>query len=210
MILDERWLNEFVTLMVILDPPGLIPIFLGLTVGMNSSQQRQTALTASVIALCLLAVFALGGAQILAALGISTDAFRIAGGILLFYIAFEMIFEKRQERKQSTVKTALTRDNIRNIAAFPLAMPLIAGPGTISATVLMAGRHHDVRGILTTLFVLCLVILICYGVMLLASPIERLIGSTGRSILTRLFGVLLSAVAVQFVVNGLRALAWPA
>jgi len=210
MIPDDSWLNAFITLLVILDPPGLIPIFLGLTVGMNRSERRQTALTTSFISFSILALFAFAGLQILAILGISLGAFRIAGGILLFFIAFEMIFEKRMERKEKTVEIAITRDHIRNIAAFPLAMPLIAGPGTISATILMASHHHDLRGIITTLFVVIGAILICYLFMRLASPIEKLIGDTGRSIVTRLFGVLLAALAIQFVADGVRTLFWPA
>jgi len=207
---DDSWLNAFITLLVILDPPGLIPIFLGLTVGMNRSERSQTALTASLISFGILTLFVLAGMQILAMLGISLGAFRIAGGILLFFIAFEMIFEKRMERKEKTIEVAITRDHIRNIAAFPLALPLIAGPGTISATILMSSKQRDLPGIMTTMLVVIGAISICYLFMRLTSPIERLIGDTGRSIVTRLFGVLLAALAVQFVADGVRTLFWPA
>jgi len=206
---DDSLLNSFITLLVILDPPGLIPVFLGLTVGMNQNERRQTALTASFISFGILVVFALAGISILATLGISLGAFRIAGGILLFFIAFEMIFEKRAERKEKTIEVAITRDHIRNIAAFPLAMPLIAGPGTISATILMASKHHNLHGTMATLLVAGGAIFICYLFMLLASPIEKIIGGTGRSIVTRLFGVLLAALAVQFVADGIRTLFLP-
>ncbi|RCL01649.1 MAG: multiple antibiotic resistance protein [Candidatus Tokpelaia sp. JSC085] len=206
MIPDDSWFNAFITLLVILDPAGLIPIFLGLTANMNPGERRQTALTASLISFSILVIFTLVGLQILAILGISFGAFRIAGGILLFFIAFEMIFEKRIERKEKTVEAAITRGHIRNIAAFPLAMPLIAGPGTISATILMARKNHNLHGVITTLLVVSGAILISYFFMRLASPIERVLGDTGRSIVTRLFGVLLAALAIQFVADGMRTI----
>ncbi|RCL01963.1 MAG: multiple antibiotic resistance protein [Candidatus Tokpelaia sp. JSC188] len=206
MILNDNLLNTFITLLVVIDPPGIIPVFLVLTVGMNQNEQRQTALTASCISFSILIVFAFAGMSILTTLGISLGAFRIAGGILLFFIAFEMIFEQRAERKEKTVETAITRDHIRNIAAFPLAIPLIAGPGTISATILMASKHHGLDGVIATLLVAAGAILTCYFFMMLASPVEKIIGNTGRSIVTRLFGVLLAALAVQFVSDGIRTL----
>jgi len=187
MIPDDSWFNAFITLLV----PG---------------ERRQTALTASLISFSILVIFTLVGLQILAILGISFGAFRIAGGILLFFIAFEMIFEKRIERKEKTVEAAITRGHIRNIAAFPLAMPLIAGPGTISATILMARKNHNLHGVITTLLVVSGAILISYFFMRLASPIERVLGDTGRSIVTRLFGVLLAALAIQFVADGMRTI----
>ncbi|RCL00561.1 MAG: multiple antibiotic resistance protein [Candidatus Tokpelaia sp. JSC189] len=206
MILDDNLLNTFITLLVVIDPPGIIPVFLVLTVGMNRNEQRQTALTASCISFSILIVFAFAGMSILTTLGISLGAFRIAGGILLFFIAFEMIFEKRAERKEKTVEVAITRDHIRNIAAFPLAIPLIAGPGTISATILMASKHHGLDGAIATLLVAGGATLTCYLFMILASPVEKIIGGTGRSIVTRLSGVLLAALAVQFVADGIRTL----
>lgn len=201
------WLHNFVTLFVITDAPGLIPIFLGLTIGMNEKDRQQTALIAAVLSFCIIALFMIGGTALLKAMDISLSAFRVAGGILLFFIAFEMIFGNRTERKKQTVKTAISRDHIRNIAAFPLAMPLIAGPGTLSAAILMTGKHHaDFAGMSINILTAALVIAVCYVFMLLATPIEKLIGDTGRSILAKLFGILLSAMAVQFVADGLRAL----
>lgn len=177
---------------------------------MNRDEKHQTALTVSLISFGILVVFAVAGLQILATLGISLGAFRIAGGILLFFIAFEMIFEKRMERKEKTIEVAITRDHIRNIAAFPLVLPLIAGPGTISATILMAYRHYSWNSVLTALLVVTGAVAVCYFFMRLATPIEKLIGRTGRSIATRLSGVLLAALAVQFVADGLRAFFFPA
>ena len=123
---SETLINALTTLLVTLDPPGLAPVFLALTVGMTRDQRSQVALRGSIIAFGILAVFALFGLAILNLLGISLGAFRIAGGLLLFWISFEMIFEKRQERKEKTSEIAITRDQLHNLAVFPLALPLIA------------------------------------------------------------------------------------
>src|SRR5450432_3140702 len=125
--------TAFVTLLVSLDPPGLAPVFIGLTLGMNRAAKREVALRASIIAFVILAAFAFGGGPVMSALGITIPAFRIAGGLLLFYIAFEMIFELRRQRKQDFASDAMTIDHIRNVAAFPLAIPLMSGPGSITA-----------------------------------------------------------------------------
>ncbi|MGB3875620.1 MarC family protein [Shinella zoogloeoides] len=197
--------NAVTTLLVTLDPPGLAPIFLGLTVGMTRPQRKQVALRGSLIAFCILAVFALTGAGVLSLLGISIGAFRIAGGLLLFWIAFEMIFERRNERKEKTSEVAITRDHIHNIAVFPLALPLIAGPGAISATILLSGSFPSVleRTALIGVLALCLVVL--FLSLVIAERIDRFLGNTGRAILTRLLGVILAALAVQFVVDGVKS-----
>jgi multiple antibiotic resistance protein len=201
----EAMINAFTTLLVTTDPPGLAPIFLGLTAGMNRSECRQTALRGTLIAFGILAVFALTGSGILSVLGISLPAFRIAGGFLLFFIAFEMIFEKRQERKEKTKDTAITKDHIHNISVFPLAIPLISGPGAISATILLAGNFRAPLDRAELLTVMALVFAVIFAALIIADRVDRLLGQTGRAILTRLLGVLLSALAVQFVIDGLRA-----
>ena len=203
----ETALNAFVTLLVTIDPPGLAPLFLALTGGMNRAERLQVALRASAIGLVVLAVFAVAGAAILSLFGITLPAFRVAGGLLLFWIAFEMIFERRQERKNRSADAAITIDHIRNIAAFPLALPLIAGPGAISAIVLLSGSSGTTLGRLSLLAILAACILITFAVLVLAERIDRFLGETGRSILTRLLGVILAALAVQFVADGVRALA---
>ena len=201
-------INALTTLLVTLDPPGLAPIFLGLTVGMSREQRRQVAFRGTLIAFCILAVFALFGASVLGILGISIGAFRIAGGLLLFWIAFEMVFERRTERKQQTAETAITQDHIRNVAAFPLAIPLMAGPGALTAMILLAGRAHGDPLLLATLAVICgLVVFSCLLVFLTATPIAKLLGVTGNIVLTRLLGVILAALAVQFVIDGIKAAA---
>ena len=136
--------NAFVTILVTIDPPGLAPLFLAVTAGMSREQRGQVSVRASVIGFGVLALFAIAGAGILSVFGITLPAFRVAGGFLLFFIAFEMVFERRQDRKEKISDVAITRDHIHNIAAFPLAIPLIAGPGAISATVLLSGSFQGV------------------------------------------------------------------
>lgn len=201
----EALINALTTLLVTTDPPGLAPIFLGLTAGMNRAERTQTALRGTIIAFCILAVFAVTGSGLLSVLGISMPAFRIAGGFLLFFIAFEMIFEKRQERKEKTTETAITRDHIHNLAVFPLAIPLISGPGAISATILLAGNFPSPLERVQLILVIAAVFAVILAALVIADRIDRLLGQTGRAILTRLLGVLLSALAVQFVIDGFRA-----
>ncbi len=197
-----------VTLLVTLDPPGLAPIFLSVTRGMDAAQRKVVAIRASIIAFCLLAFFAIVGDGLLRVLGISLPAFRIAGGLLLFWIAFEMVFERRNERKQNTADTAITKDHIQNVAAFPLAIPLMAGPGALTATMLLAGRAGgDPLQLAMLIAIAGVVVLACTVCFLLATPISRMLGVTGNVVLTRLLGVILAAMAVQFVVDGVRAAA---
>ena len=199
--------NAFVTVLVTIDPPGLAPLFLALTRGMNRAERMQVGTRASIIGFAVLALFAVAGAAILAVFGITLPAFRVAGGLLLFYIAFEMIFERRQERKNRSADKAITIDHIRNIAAFPLAIPLIAGPGAISATVLLSPSFPALTGAAMLLFIIAACIAITFVVLVLSERIDGFLGETGRSILTRLLGVILAALAVQFVADGIKALA---
>jgi multiple antibiotic resistance protein len=198
--------NAFVTILVTIDPPGLAPLFLALTRGMNRDERTQVSVRASIIGFSVMALFAIAGAAILGVFGITLPAFRLAGGLLLFYIAFEMVFERRQDRKEKSADVAITRDLIRDIAAFPLAIPLIAGPGAISATVLLSASFQGVgaKSVLVAIIFMCLVL--TYLVFVLAERIDRFLGHTGRSILTRLLGVILAALAVQFVADGIKAL----
>ncbi|MBF2716008.1 MarC family protein [Agrobacterium vitis] len=201
----ELLLNAFTTLLVTLDPPGLAPLFLGLTRGMTRQQRKQVALRGTAIAFSILAVFAVFGASLLEGLGISMGAFRIAGGLLLFAIAFEMIFEKRQERKEKTSEDAITRDHMHHIAVFPLALPLIAGPGAISATILLASSLPSPVERTELILVLALCIGIVLLALVIADRLDRFLGVTGRAILTRLLGVILAALSVQFVVDGIKS-----
>ena len=202
----DSFFNAFVTLLVTIDPPGLAPLFLAVTRGMNREERRQVSIRASVIGFSVLALFALAGALILSVFGITLPAFRVAGGMLLFFIAFEMVFEKRQDRKEKISDVAITRDHIHNIAAFPLAIPLIAGPGAISATVLLSGSFQGFAAQAALVGIIAVCLLLTYLIFILAERIDRFLGQTGRSILTRLLGVILAALAVQFVADGIRAL----
>jgi multiple antibiotic resistance protein len=204
----ELLTSTLVTMLVTVDPPGLAPIFLALTVGMTQVERRAVAVRASVIATAILAVSALMGDWLLRQLGIGLPAFRIAGGLFLFWVAFEMVFEKRTDRKAQTAETAITIDHIRSIAAFPLAIPLMAGPGAITAAILSAGRTEGNLVLLAGIIgVICIVTLICFVVFLAAERLERFLGTTGRILLGRLLGVILAALAIQFVIDGVKAAA---
>jgi len=199
--------NAFLTILVTIDPLALVPLFLALTAGMNRHERVQVSIRASLIAFGIMALFALAGATILSVFGITLPAFRVAGGFLLFFIAFEMIFEKRQNRKEKTAEVAVTKDLIRDIAAFPLAIPLISGPGAISATVLLSGTFQGPLAKAALIGIIAICLALTYVVLLLADRVDRILGETGRSIMTRLLGVLLAALSVQFVADGVKALA---
>jgi multiple antibiotic resistance protein len=195
--------TAFVTMLVTLDPPGLAPVFIGLTLGMTRPAKREVALRAAIIAFFILAAFAFGGGAVMDALGISIPAFRIAGGLLLFYIAFGMIFELRGERKEALASGAAAIDQIRNVAAFPLAIPLMSGPGSITATMLLAGRAGgDWRALSGLMAIIAAVIGLCYLTFLISERVARLLGTTGNVVLSRMLGVVLAALAVQFVITG--------
>ncbi|MEP3438181.1 MAG: MarC family protein [Hoeflea sp.] len=196
--------NAFVTIIVMFDPPGLAAIFLGLTTGMTRSQRIQVALRGTITAAGILAVFAIAGASLLSLLGISLGAFRIAGGILLFWIAFEMIFEKRHERQEKSAERAITKDHISNVAVFPLAIPLIAGPGAISAVILLAGSFYAPVERAGLIGVILAASVVLFAFLVIAERIDQFLGDTGRTILTRLLGVILAALSVQFVVDGIK------
>lgn len=202
----DYFLSALTTLMVTVDPPGLAPIFLSLTVGLTPAERRNVAIRATLIAGAIMLGFAFFGQPVLGALGIGFPAFRIAGGLLLFWIAFEMIFELRGRRKTNVARTAIDEDHIRNIAAFPLAIPLMAGPGTITATMLIAGSAGGEPTKLGALVVVIgLVSVACLAVFLIADRLSKLLGVTGNLVLTRLLGVILAALAVQFVIDGIKA-----
>ena len=200
--------SALATLLVVADPLFLSALFLGLTNGMAEKQRREVALRGSIIAFCILLAAGLGGAKLLSLLGISLSAFRIAGGLLLLSAAAEMVFDRRSQRLQATADTAVTVDHVKNIAAFPLAIPLMAGPGAITAMILLAGCANGEINLLAGLYgVAALVMLACYLCFLIAERISKTLGITGRAVITRLLGIILAALAVQFVVDGVMALA---
>ncbi len=209
-MLSDYVSTALVTLLVTLDPPALAPIFVSLTRGMNADERRRVATRASLIAFGILAFFGLGGEVLLRLLGVGIPAFRISGGLLLFWIAFEMVFERRNERKQHTADVAITEDHIRNVAAFPLAIPLMAGPGAITAVILLAGRADGSVGYLSVLIALIAFgVASCLVVFLAADRVSRLLGVTGNVVLSRLLGVILAGLAVQFIINGIESLLRP-
>lgn len=194
----------FVTLFVVIDPVGLGPMFLGLTAGLPERDKRRIGLEASVIAFVVLAGSALFADWLLGALGISLAAFRIAGGLLLFVIAFEMVFERREKRKSNEASPG----GLSHIAAFPLAVPLMAGPGAITACVLLAGRTGGSWLALGELIgIIAVMLAICYAIFFTSGALEKLIGPRGLNVFGRLLGVLLAALAVQYVADGVLALA---
>jgi multiple antibiotic resistance protein len=199
-------ISALVTLMVVVDPIGLAPTFIGITEGLPLALRRQVALRAALIAGVILIGTALIGDWLLAALAISLSAFRIAGGLLLFSIATEMVLGVRMRREGEAAEQAID-ERARNIAAFPLAIPLMAGPGAITATVLLAGRaDHDFLLLGLLLAVVIAVVVACLAVFLFAAEIGRFLGVTANIVLSRLLGVLLAALAVQYVVDGVRAI----
>ncbi|MDR3408504.1 MAG: MarC family protein [Methylovirgula sp.] len=206
-MLSDFLQSAFVTLLVTLDPPGLAPIFIALTLGMTPKEKHQVAIRAAIIAFAILLIFALGGSALMNALGISLPAFRIAGGLLLFYTAFQMVFAERGQRKKELATDAVTIDHIENLAAFPLAIPLMSGPGSITAVILLAGKASGNWQAQTSLvLVILLVILLCYLTFLLSERVARLFGTTGTLVLGRMLGVVLAALAAQFVIDGVRAI----
>ena len=201
----EFLISALVTLFVVVDPIGLVPAFIGLTTGLEPKSRRAVALRASIIAVAILSGAALIGSWLLATLSISLPAFRIAGGLLLFSIASEMVFGVRTQRQSRSAEEAL-EEHVRNIAAFPLAIPLMAGPGAITATVLLAGRaNSDPMRLAMLIGVIMVVCAVCFIIFCAAARISRVLGVTGNVVLSRLLGVLLAALAVQFVIDGVRA-----
>ena len=201
----EFLISALVTLVVVVDPIGLVPTFVAITNGLPARARRSVALRACLIAAAILAGSALVGDWLLRTMSITLPAFRIAGGLLLFSIASEMVFGVRIAR-QSKAAEEVIEDHVRNIAAFPLAIPLMAGPGAITATVLLAGRSGgDPMRLGILLAVIAAVMLLCLLVFTAAGRIGKLMGTTGNIVLSRLLGVLLAALAVQYVIDGLRA-----
>ena len=201
----EFFISALVTLIVVVDPIGLIPSYLAITHGLPERARRNVALRATLIAASILAGSALIGEWFLGALSIGLAAFRIAGGLLLFSIASEMVFGVRIGRQSQQAEQAV-EEHVRNIAAFPLAIPLMAGPGAITATILLASRSEgDVRRLVILLAVIVLVLALCLVVFALAARIGKWLGVTANVVASRLLGVLLAALAVQYVIDGVRA-----
>ena len=189
----------FTTLFIIIDPFGLAPIFLALTNGMTAAQRRAIAIRACLIGAALMLAFLFLGEALLGFIGISMPAFRIAGGVLLFLTALEMLFQKRQARREDNATEVETHDDP---SVFPLAMPLIVGPGAITTIILLAGQVEGAADLAAVAGVMLTVLASVFVAFLLAPYLEKLLGKTGINILTRLLGMLLAALAVQFILDG--------
>lgn len=200
----ELFLSAFVTLFVVIDPPGCAPIYAGLTTNASPAQKRSMALRACLIAGAILLVFALFGQQLLTALHIELNAFRIAGGIMLFLIALEMVFEKRTQRREERAEKLRETPEIEDVSVFPMAMPMLAGPGAIASVMLLQSTAEGVEGTLVVLAALFSVLFLTLLAFLAASPLMRLVGARVEAVVTRLLGVLLAALAAQYVIDGVR------
>ncbi|WP_371224051.1 MarC family protein [Roseovarius sp. 2305UL8-3] len=196
-------ITAFVTLFVIIDPIGMTPLFVALTQGIEERRRRLIALRACVTAALILIAFAAFGEAVLGFIGISMPAFRIAGGILLFLTALDMLFERRTKRRKATSDEAEEEEG-DDPSIFPLAIPLIAGPGSIASVILLAGQRPGIEGLAWVIGVMLAVVALVLLLFMTAGVLERLLGKTGINVITRLFGMLLAALAVQFVLDGLR------
>ena len=202
---SELFLSAFVTFFVVIDPPGCAPIYAGLTKGASAAQARSMALRATFIASIILLIFALFGKQLLAALHIELNSFRIAGGLMLFFIAFNMVFEKRTQRREERAEKIAATPEIEDVSVFPMAMPMLAGPGAIAAVMLLmneaGGEPFKMAQVLAALGA---VLMITAAALVAAGPLIRLLGDKVEAVITRLLGVLLAALAAQYVIDGLK------
>ena len=203
--MTELFLSAFITFFVVIDPPGCAPIYASLTGSAPPAQRRAMAIRAVLVAALILVVFAAFGEGLLGALGISLDSFRIAGGIMLFIIALEMVFEKRTQRREDRAQGMIDAEEIDDVSIFPMAMPMLAGPGSIAAVMLLVSENDGIERSLIVIAALALVLLLTLIALLAAAPLMRMLGHKVEAVITRVLGVLLGALAVQFVVDGLNA-----
>ena len=200
----ELFGSALVTFLVIIDPPGCAPIFASLTRGTTAAHRRSMAVRSSLIAWAVLMFFALLGKPMLQALGISLASFRIAGGIMLFFIALDMVFERRTERREKRAEEIEGTPDAQDISAFPMAIPMIAGPGSIASAMLWVSRADGTAQVLVVLGAITTVIALTLVTLLAAGPLMRLIGERMEAMITRILGVILAALATQFIVDGLK------
>jgi len=200
----ELFTTAFVTLAVIIDPPGCAPIFASLTSGTDAAHRRRMAIRSTIVAWCILMFFALLGQPLLTTLGISLSAFRIAGGIMLFMIALDMVFERRTERREERAKEIEGTPEAADISVFPMAIPMIAGPGSIASIMLLTARAEGSTEWLVVLLAMTSVLAITLLALLAAGPLMKAIGTNLEAMITRILGVILAALAAQFVIDGLE------
>jgi len=201
--MTELFMSALVTFLVVIDPPGCAPIFAGLTQGATPVHRRAMAIRSVLIASGILLFFGLLGEDLLRALGISLSAFRIAGGIMLFLIALEMVFEKRTERRESRAQEVSARET-EDISVFPMAIPMIAGPGSIASIMLLVARSDGLSETLVVFGALAATLILTLVALLAAGPLMRLLGHRMEAMITRILGVILAALAAQFVIDGIE------
>jgi len=200
----ELFGSALVTFLVIIDPPGCAPIFASLTRGTPLAHRRAMAIRSSLIAWAILMFFALLGRPMLHALGISLASFRIAGGVMLFMIALDMVFERRTQRRESRAQSIEGTPEAEDISVFPMAIPMIAGPGSIASAMLWVSRADDTLEVVTVLAAISMVIVLTMLALLASGPIMKLIGPRMEAMITRILGVILAALAAQFVIDGIK------
>ncbi len=202
--MPELFISAFATLFVVIDPPGCAPIYAGLTKDATTAQARSMAIRATAIAAIILTGFAFFGEDLLNALHIELDSFRIAGGLMLFWIAFEMVFEKRTKRRTERAEKVNADPEIEDVSVFPMAMPMMAGPGAIAAIMLLMNEADGFEQTLEVFAALAAVLILTGLALIAASPLIRLLGDKVEAVITRLLGVLLAALAAQYILDGLR------
>ena len=196
--------SAFITLFVVIDPPGCAPIYAGLTKGAAPAERRSMAIRAVVIAGIILIGFALFGEDLLDALHIELDSFRIAGAIMLFLIALEMVFEKRTQRREDRAEKVAATPEVEDVSVFPMAMPMLAGPGAIAAIMLLTNEARGTEETLVVLGAMLAVLALTAAALIAAGPLIRVLGDRVEAVITRLLGVLLAALATQYVLDGLK------
>lgn len=202
--MTQLFISAFITLFVVIDPPGCAPIYAGLTKGATPAQRRNMAIRACFIAAIILLIFALFGEDLMSALHIELDSFRIAGGFMLFWIAFEMVFEKRTQRREERAEKLAATPEVEDVSVFPMAMPMLAGPGAIAAIMLLMNEASGLEQTFVVLGALGAVLFITMLALVAAGPLMKFFGDRVEAVITRLLGVLLAALAAQYVIDGLK------
>ena len=200
----DTFITDFMTLLVTIEPIGVIPVYLALTGGMNASERHRVALMCCVIAAIILMFFLVLGQILLEAIGISLPAFRLAGGLVLLTLGLRMIYGTGETGKTADVpaKPRAAKD----IIVFPLATPMLAGGGAITAIVVLTDNHqYSLFHQAATAGTLLLVMVLSYLTLMLASPIQRLIGETGTNVVGRIMGLVLTALAMQTFITALKS-----
>ena len=203
--MTELFISALVTFFVVIDPPGCAPIFASLTTGAPSAHRRAMAIRSVLVASGILLFFALLGEKMLGAMGVSLDAFRVAGGIMLFMIAVDMVFEKRTERRNTRAEDVKAQPEHEDISVFPMAIPMIAGPGSIASVMLLTAQAKGIEATLTVLGALATILVVTMLSLLAAGPLMKALGYKIEAMITRILGVVLAALAAQFVIDGIKA-----